>query len=96
VVKIQHPNGFMTVYAHNMENLVQVGDEVEAGTVIATVGRTGRATAQHLHFEIRRDGMAFNPMFLLDSRDSPPILVSTASEPMVAEPMDEVDEEELP
>src|SRR4030095_12624607 len=40
-VKIEHTNGFMSIYAHNLQNLVNVGDRVEAGTVIATVGRSG-------------------------------------------------------
>jgi hypothetical protein len=90
LVKIQHPNGFVTVYAHNNENLVQVGDEVGAGTMIATVGRSGRASDHHLHFEIRREGMAFNPVFLLESRDHTPVFASTPAEPLeIAEPLDE-------
>ena len=90
LVKIQHPNGFVTVYAHNSENLVQVGDEVEAGKMIATVGRSGRASDHHLHFEIRREGMAFNPLFLLEGRDHTPVFVSTPAEPLeTAEPLDE-------
>ena len=90
-VKIQHSNGFVTVYAHNHENLVQIGDAVDTGTVIASVGKSGRASSHHLHFEIRRDGMAFNPLYLLDSRDLTPVLASTrsesASEPVVVEPL---------
>jgi murein DD-endopeptidase MepM/ murein hydrolase activator NlpD len=88
VVKIQHQNGFITIYAHNSENLVKVGDEVSAGAVIASVGRTGRASAEHLHFEIRRDGMAFNPAYLLEMRDGAPVLASAT-----AEPQDEDDDE---
>jgi murein DD-endopeptidase MepM/ murein hydrolase activator NlpD len=65
VVKIEHPNGFVTVYAHNDVNLVEVGDRVEIGDTIALVGRTGRATTDHLHFEIRHDGRAYNPLYLL-------------------------------
>jgi murein DD-endopeptidase MepM/ murein hydrolase activator NlpD len=65
VVKIWHPHNLMTVYAHNHENLVKVADWVEQGQVIATVGGTGRATAPHLHFEIRLDGRKFNPLFWL-------------------------------
>jgi murein DD-endopeptidase MepM/ murein hydrolase activator NlpD len=65
VIKIEHAGGFVTVYAHNDENLVGVGDRVVAGETIATVGRTGRATTHHLHFEIRRDGRAYNPLYLL-------------------------------
>ncbi len=69
VVKIEHENGFLTVYAHNLRNFVEAGDEVRAGQVIGTVGRTGRASAYHLHFEIRNNGKVFNPLFLLPSRE---------------------------
>jgi murein DD-endopeptidase MepM/ murein hydrolase activator NlpD len=65
VVKIAHDHGFLTVYAHNAENLVELGDWVSAGQPIATVGRTGRATAEHVHFEIRQDGRVYNPLYLL-------------------------------
>jgi murein DD-endopeptidase MepM/ murein hydrolase activator NlpD len=65
VVKIEHDGGFLTVYAHNEENLVDVGTLVAGGDPIATIGRTGRATAHHLHFEIRRDGSVYNPLYLL-------------------------------
>jgi murein DD-endopeptidase MepM/ murein hydrolase activator NlpD len=87
-VKLQHSHGFITIYAHNHENLVKAGDEVAAGAVIATVGRTGRASAEHLHFEIRRDGMAYNPIYLLETRDGAPVLAST-----MAGPQDEDDDE---
>jgi murein DD-endopeptidase MepM/ murein hydrolase activator NlpD len=65
VVKIEHDGGFVTVYAHNEENLVQAGTRVAAGDPIATVGRTGRATAHHVHFEIRHNGAVYNPLYLL-------------------------------
>lgn len=65
VVKIEHAQGFVTVYAHNDVNLVEVGDRVEVGDLIALVGMTGRATTHHVHFEIRRDGLAYNPLYLL-------------------------------
>jgi lipoprotein NlpD len=65
VVKLAHENGFVSVYAHNTENLVELGQWISAGQVIATVGRTGRATGEHLHFEIRREGLAYNPLYLL-------------------------------
>ena len=61
VIKIAHPDGFITIYAHNQRNLVLVGDRVRSGTVIGTVGRTGRSTGNHVHFEIRRQGLAQNP-----------------------------------
>jgi murein DD-endopeptidase MepM/ murein hydrolase activator NlpD len=65
VVKIWHFGDLMSVYAHNLENLTKVGDWVEQGQVIATVGSTGRATAPHLHFEIRLNGRKYNPAFWL-------------------------------
>jgi len=65
VVKIEHDDGFVTVYAHNEENLVQPGMRVALGDPIAIIGRTGRATAEHLHFEIRRNGSVYNPLYLL-------------------------------
>jgi murein DD-endopeptidase MepM/ murein hydrolase activator NlpD len=65
VVKIAHGQGFVTVYAHNHENLVRVGARVAAGEPIASVGRTGHATTHHLHFEVRLTGRAFNPLYLL-------------------------------
>jgi murein DD-endopeptidase MepM/ murein hydrolase activator NlpD len=68
LIKIEHGNGFVTVYAHNQENLVAVGDQVEAGVVIATVGSSGRSSAAHLHFEIRHGDMVYDPtLFLPDT-----------------------------
>jgi murein DD-endopeptidase MepM/ murein hydrolase activator NlpD len=64
-VTLEHDGGFRTVYAHNERNLVDVGQEVRAGQVIAIVGRTGRATGEHVHFEIRYDGRVYNPLYLL-------------------------------
>ena len=65
VLKIDHEYGFTTVYAHNDENLVDVGDWVTPGQRIASVGRTGRATNYHVHFEIRRNGRVYNPLYML-------------------------------
>ena len=89
VVKLEHDYGFMSIYAHNLQNLVNVGERVEAGTVIATVGRS-RASQPHLHFEIRRDGLVYNPLFLLPRRD---VAVASADE-MQPPPHDEDDEDE--
>jgi murein DD-endopeptidase MepM/ murein hydrolase activator NlpD len=73
VVKIQHSNGFITLYAHNQKNLVEVGEDVEAGQLIALVGRSGHATGPHVHFEVRRDGKAYNPLHLLAPSDQSPV-----------------------
>jgi murein DD-endopeptidase MepM/ murein hydrolase activator NlpD len=90
VVKIEHANGFVTVYAHNAENFVEVGDRIGGGQRIAAIGRTGRATAHHLHFEIRQAGLAYNPLYLLPL--PPRIGVVDDSEDEEQEEHDESDE----
>jgi murein DD-endopeptidase MepM/ murein hydrolase activator NlpD len=80
LVKIEHPGGFTTVYAHNRENLVEIGQKVKAGSAIATVGRSGRASAFHVHFEVRKGGMAYNPLYLLEASDTP-VMASTPDTP---------------
>ncbi len=61
VVEIRHPDGYITHYAHNSENLVNVGDRVEKGEPIALMGSTGRSSGPHVHFEVRRNGKIINP-----------------------------------
>lgn len=53
LVIVQHTSNIVTVYAHNERNLVERNQRVKKGQVIATVGRSGRATGYHLHFEVR-------------------------------------------
>jgi LysM repeat protein len=65
VVKIEHSPGIMTIYAHTLQNLVEAGEEVQAGQVIGQVGRSGLASNYHLHFEIRHAGAAYDPVLLL-------------------------------
>jgi murein DD-endopeptidase MepM/ murein hydrolase activator NlpD len=65
VVVVEHPNGLETVYGHTSKNLVKAGDTVTTETAIAEVGSTGRSTGPHLHFEVRRNDVAFDPMPLL-------------------------------
>lgn len=62
VVIIDHIGGYSTVYAHNSANLVQKGQSVNKGDIIARVGATGNATGSHLHFEIRLNGKPVNPL----------------------------------
>jgi murein DD-endopeptidase MepM/ murein hydrolase activator NlpD len=62
LIILRHPDEFVTVYAHNQVNLVEEGSFVERGQIIAKVGQTGRATGPHLHFEIRRNNKAVDPV----------------------------------
>ena len=62
MIILKHTGVYSTVYAHNRRNLVKVGQFVEKGQAIAELGDTGRTTAPHLHFEIRRDGRPANPL----------------------------------
>jgi murein DD-endopeptidase MepM/ murein hydrolase activator NlpD len=61
MVEIDHGNGLVTRYAHASKRLVRAGDVVLSGAKIAEVGRTGRATGTHLHFEVRQQGVPQNP-----------------------------------
>lgn len=61
LVIIDHENGIQTYYGHCSKLYVEVGEEVEAGDVIAAVGSTGFSTGNHLHFEIRKNGSQINP-----------------------------------
>ena len=58
---IDHGNGYVTRYAHNDELVVNAGDRVTAGQVVAKMGATGRASSPHVHFEVLYKGNAVNP-----------------------------------
>jgi murein DD-endopeptidase MepM/ murein hydrolase activator NlpD len=65
VIIVEHGGGFASVYAHNDRNLVRTGSRIRAGQKIATVGATGRTSGPHLHFEIRKDNVARDPLWYL-------------------------------
>ncbi len=58
---ISHGNGYTTLYAHCSRVYAKLGQTVEAGDVIAACGRTGNATGNHLHFEVRINGTQVDP-----------------------------------
>ncbi len=61
MVEINHGNGYITRYAHNLSNLVVVGEHVQQGEAIALMGATGRATGPNLHFEVWHRGRPVDP-----------------------------------
>ena len=65
LIILRHSGEFVTVYAHNQVNLVEEGGWVERGQIIGKVGQTGRATGPHLHFEIRKNNKAVDPLSYL-------------------------------
>lgn len=62
MVEIDHGSGITTRYAHLHEILVDVGEQVPAAAALARSGNSGRSTGPHLHYEIRRNGKALNPL----------------------------------
>jgi murein DD-endopeptidase MepM/ murein hydrolase activator NlpD len=65
LVIVQHQDHFVSVYAHDSANLVREGQIVRQGQVIGRVGRSGRTTGANLHFEVRYNNIARNPLLYL-------------------------------
>ncbi len=65
-VKINHGNGMQTIYAHNSQLHVAVGETVVAGQLIASSGNTGNTTGPHVHFEVKVNGVSINPWNVLN------------------------------
>ena len=65
VIIVRHDDHYVTVYGHNSQNLVREGDSIARGQVIGNIGDSGRTTGANLHFEVRRDNIAENPLAYL-------------------------------
>ena len=65
LIILAHDDGYATVYAHLRENRTRAGAAVRQGEVIAAVGRSGKTSGPNLHFEVRKDNIARNPLFYL-------------------------------
>lgn len=87
LVILDHGNGFQTYYGHNSRLLVQEGDVVAQGQVIAAVGSTGRSTGPHCHFEVHFNGQLVDPLMYLPGDNNAPARTQA--------PLPELDPEEL-
>jgi murein DD-endopeptidase MepM/ murein hydrolase activator NlpD len=68
LVAVDHKNGYVTYYGHNSKIVVNLGNFVKRGEVIALSGNSGRSSAPHLHYEIRKDGVAVDPKDFLNPK----------------------------
>jgi len=67
MVEVDHGNGISTRYGHMSQILVKTGDTVDRGDVIGLAGSTGRSTGTHLHYEVRQNGRAVDPMYFMNA-----------------------------
>ncbi|MBI4125065.1 MAG: LysM peptidoglycan-binding domain-containing M23 family metallopeptidase [Deltaproteobacteria bacterium] len=65
LILLRHADNFFTAYAHNSLNAVREKQKIKRGDIIGKVGKTGRASGPHLHFEVREGEKARNPLFFL-------------------------------
>ena len=63
---LTHDDGYVTFYCHCSEILAEVGAVIRQGETIALVGSTGWSTGPHLHFEVRKNNIRYNPLYILE------------------------------
>lgn len=68
LILVKHKSGLVTAYAHNDRNLVKRHDKVSKGDVIALMGTSGGVAAPQLHFEVRKNARAINPIQVLPKK----------------------------
>ena len=66
--RVDHGGGFTTRYAHLSDIVVKEGQKVDIGDVVGKVGSSGRSTGPHLHYEVRRNGDAIDPLAIPQGR----------------------------
>ena len=62
IITVDHGHGLVTYYAHLSKILINEGERVKKGEIIAKMGSTGRTTGPHLHYEVRLNGVSVNPI----------------------------------
>lgn len=80
IVVVAHGENARTLYLHNSERLVSVGDKVQQGDLIARSGATGIATGPHLHYQLELGGEPYDPL-LFGGRRTDPVVVTHKSDP---------------
>ena len=94
LVEIDHGKGLQTRFGHLSRILVRPGDHVTRGQVIALMGSTGRSTGSHLHYEVRIDGHAVNPVPFLQSADYVTAMVARTNAVALGGPDDANDDQD--
>ncbi|QWV94584.1 peptidoglycan DD-metalloendopeptidase family protein [Geomonas oryzisoli] len=79
LVTVQHADGMVSMYGHNSQIEVKVGDQVEAGQTVALSGSTGRSTGPHVHFELWKNGINVTRNYLDNGAGIPEVTGSIRS-----------------